>query len=168
MIDFLLQATLSNILIAGTLAIIAWQLQKRIASASLSNLLWALVLVKLITPPVISIPVLLVPSLTGNNAQAGGYEAALSAPADPVKQLDFDSATATRGSMEQSAAIATTPWSTLIAPTMLLVWVLGSVTFLLISAHRVLRFHLLLKANSRAPDARAWFFTSHLTPWRIA
>ena len=154
MIDFLLQATLSNILIAGTLAIIAWQLQKRIASASLSNLLWALVLVKLITPPVISIPVLLVPSLTGNNAQTGAYEAALSAPADPVKQLDFDSETATRGSMEQSAAIATTPWSTLIAPTMLLAWVLGSVTFLLISAHRVLRFHLLLKANSRAPDAR--------------
>lgn len=148
MIDFLLQATLSNLLIASGMALIAWQVQNRVPSSSLSNLLWALVLVKLITPPVVSLPVLQVPSLTNNNRQADRYKAALSATAEVIAAMDLDSAD-TLVNAEHSASIAALPWSTTFAPAMLLVWVLGSITLLLISAYRVLRFHLLLRANSK-------------------
>ncbi len=38
-------------------------IQRRVRSASLSSLLWALVLIKMLTPPLLSIPVLGIPNL---------------------------------------------------------------------------------------------------------
>ena len=40
MADFLIQATLSNLVVATILAVIAWAVQRRVRSASLANLLW--------------------------------------------------------------------------------------------------------------------------------
>ncbi|MEP3478968.1 MAG: M56 family metallopeptidase [Fuerstiella sp.] len=64
MFDFLIQATLSNFLIALLLATTAWVVQRKIRSASLANLLWALVLIKLLTPPLFAVPIVEVPSFT--------------------------------------------------------------------------------------------------------
>jgi len=61
--DFLIQATLSNFVVATVLALIAWTVQRRVRSASLANLLWALVLIKMVTPPMFAIPFLEIPSL---------------------------------------------------------------------------------------------------------
>ncbi len=46
MADFLVQATLSNLLVATILAVIACRVQARVRSASLGNLVWASVLTK--------------------------------------------------------------------------------------------------------------------------
>ena len=69
MADFLIQATLSNFVVASILAVIAWAVQRRVRSASLSNLLWALVLIKMVTPPLLSIPVLEVPRVSSLSVQ---------------------------------------------------------------------------------------------------
>jgi len=53
--DFLIQATLSNLVVATILAVIAWVVQHRVRSASLANLLWAIVLIKMVTPPLFSL-----------------------------------------------------------------------------------------------------------------
>ena len=58
MADFILQATLSNLLVSAILAAIAWFIQKRYRAASLANLLWIMVLIKMITPPLFAIPLL--------------------------------------------------------------------------------------------------------------
>ena len=51
MSDLLIQATISNLLVSTLLAGIAWTVQLRVRSASLVNLLWVIVLIKLVTPP---------------------------------------------------------------------------------------------------------------------
>ena len=51
MFDLLVQATLSNLLVSTLLAGLAWIAQRRLRSASLVNLFWVIVLVKLVTPP---------------------------------------------------------------------------------------------------------------------
>ena len=76
MADFLIQATISNLAIATLVAVIAWWVQHRIRSASLANLLWALVLIKLITPPIFSVPVLQIPSVSQSSAAQTGEGAA--------------------------------------------------------------------------------------------
>jgi hypothetical protein len=63
MADFILHATLSNLIIASVLAVAAWVVQWKVRAASLANLLWALLLIKLVTPPLFSLPVLGIPSL---------------------------------------------------------------------------------------------------------
>lgn len=64
MADFLILATLSNLVVSAIIAVIAWVVQRRIRSAALANLLWAIVLVKMITPPLFSLPVIEVPSVS--------------------------------------------------------------------------------------------------------
>ena len=63
MSDFLIQAILSNLLVSTILAAIAWSVQRRYQAASLANLLWVIVLIKMITPPLFSIPLLEVGSV---------------------------------------------------------------------------------------------------------
>lgn len=47
MADFLIEATLSNLVMSTILAVIAWTVQRRVRSPALANLLWALVLIKM-------------------------------------------------------------------------------------------------------------------------
>ena len=70
MADFILQATLSNLLVSAILAAIAWFIQKRYRAASLANLLWIMVLIKMITPPPVCHPV--VGSGSDCRTQSGG------------------------------------------------------------------------------------------------
>ena len=70
MADFILQATLSNLLVSAILAAIAWFIQKRYRAASLANLLWIMVLIKMITPPLFAIPLLEVGAIAVHNPVA--------------------------------------------------------------------------------------------------
>ena len=80
MADFLIQATLSNLVVATILAVIAWTVQRRVRSASLANLLWALVLIKMVTPPLFSIPVFEVPSVSSLSVQQAESSSELAPP----------------------------------------------------------------------------------------
>ena len=82
MVDFLIQATLSNLVVATILAVFAWALQRRVRSASLANLLWALVLIKMVTPPLFAIPVFQIPSFASIGVHAPGLSNELSQPMD--------------------------------------------------------------------------------------
>jgi bla regulator protein BlaR1 len=66
MTDFILQVMLSNLLVSLILAVIALVLQRRYRAVSLANIIWVMVLVKLLTPPLVSVPLLEVESLTRN------------------------------------------------------------------------------------------------------
>lgn len=46
----------SNVLLASLLALAAWYVQKWIRSPAIARVLWVLVLVKLVTPPILSLP----------------------------------------------------------------------------------------------------------------
>ena len=80
MADFLIQATLCNFVVASILAVVAWVVQRQVRSAPLSNLLWALVLIKLITPPLLSIPVLEVPSISRSSVLQTELSSGLTLP----------------------------------------------------------------------------------------
>ena len=71
MVDYLVAATLSNLLVSTILAALAWVVQRKIASPGLMNLLWAVVLIKLVTPPIVAIPALIVPSVAGSKRWPG-------------------------------------------------------------------------------------------------
>ena len=58
MADFLFQATLSNLLVSFLLAMIACFIQRRYQAATLANVLWIMVLIKMVTPPLYAIPLL--------------------------------------------------------------------------------------------------------------
>jgi hypothetical protein len=61
-VEFLVHTTLSNFVVAFLLASFALLVQQRFRAPALSHLLWAIVLIKLITPPLFSIPVLELPN----------------------------------------------------------------------------------------------------------
>ncbi len=66
MADFLLQAILSNLIVSLLLVVIALILQRRYQAVVLANIIWVMVLVKLLTPPLISLPLLEVESVANS------------------------------------------------------------------------------------------------------
>ena len=54
---------LSNVALASLLALAAWVVQHWLRRPALARLLWLLVLVKLVTPPLVSVPVSASPGL---------------------------------------------------------------------------------------------------------
>lgn len=80
MADFVIQATRSNLVVPSILAVVAWVVQRQVRSASLSSLLWALVLIKLITSPLVPIPVLEVPSVSSSGVLPAGLSSGLAPP----------------------------------------------------------------------------------------
>jgi len=57
MIDFFVQAGLSNACFALALAIVAMVVGAKAKRPHLAHMLWLLVLVKLVTPPIVTIPI---------------------------------------------------------------------------------------------------------------
>ena len=86
MADFLLQATLSNLLVSTILAVVAWVVQRRVHSPSLVNLLWAIVVIKMVTPPLFSLPVVEVSRVSGSSVQSSvlSSELPLTHTTDPI------------------------------------------------------------------------------------
>ena len=149
MADFLIQATLSNFVVASILAGIAWVIQRRVRSASLSNLLWALVLIKVLTPPLLSIPVLGIPSFGNASVMQSQLPSGLTPPIGrwmvderPDSEMALGEAVrsffATHGIRNVTIALP--------------VWMVVSGLLFLFSGFRIIRFHRLLQANSNVHD----------------
>jgi len=140
MTDLLLQIAVSNVCISLALAVAALLVERIAKRPPIAHLLWLLVFVKLLTPPIVTVPVFTV-----------------SAPADTVP-LDIDGPTAgvaveaDAGAFDVSPAEETTPtvWEQT-KPALLLVWLFGSGFILVWSLVRVYRFDRLLRMESEAP-----------------
>ncbi len=156
MVDFLIAATLSNLLVSTILAVLAWVVQRRIPSPGLANLLWAIVLIKLVTPPIVAIPAMTVPSIAGASISTSiSTSADLHAVNPPLRfnQMNVGQASQT----VESAA----PPNPIDEPTRLMetgtqvvwvgmvVWVAVSAILFALSGARILRFHWWLIRTSR-------------------
>ena len=151
MTDYIIQATVSNLLFAGLLAFFAWAVQRNVKSASLANLLWAIVLFKLVTPPIVSFPVLAIPNLAVSSVHEEVDMESLPTLVNPrvqeatshelnsrIDHYDRDDEVTSRNS-------ASNQWLTVLGG----IWAFGSLTLLLLSISRILRFHLLLMRSSQ-------------------
>ena len=167
MADYFLQATLSNFLVAAILAMIAWIVQIRIPSGSLANLLWALVLIKLLTPPLFSAPLVAVPSFAaqqkdlkptsaGQSTSSVGLASQSGAGSSSVSVLTDSMLVADPLGQRPPTESADQPFP--IGIPLGSIWLFGSSGLLLISLIRIGRFHHLLVANSKPANelAAAW------------
>ena len=152
MVDYLVAATLSNLLVSTILAALVWVVQRKIASPGLMNLLWAVVLIKLVTPPIVAIPALTVPSVAGSNipASAGMVTNHIVTDHDvrPGAILDKNFVSVDR-SLNDLTASPSTVVKLSAARLTLVVWMVVSAILLAVSAVRILRFHWLLLATAR-------------------
>ncbi len=151
MIDSLLAIALSNLALSAALALLAWCVHRRGTRPGLAHALWVLVLVKLVTPPLFSVPLL--PALqTQAVAQAApaaesigerlphAHRVPTQASALPLDPDGSGTAADARGSFG---------WPALLVA----IWLAGSVVVLAWSLLRVVRFdRLLRRASSPAPQ----------------
>ncbi|MDH3283683.1 MAG: M56 family metallopeptidase [Acidobacteriota bacterium] len=153
MTDLLLQGAASNVLLALALAALAWGVQANGRRPALAHLLWLLVLVKLVTPPLFTVPLVALPGLSPAPAETlalPATSAALAAPGlgDGIagKLLDVPA-------WASSPLTAVTGWWAASGKQqLLLLWFLGSACVLVVSLARVARFQSLLeRASEPAP-----------------
>lgn len=131
MSDYLLQCAASNWLVSSVLAAFAWFAQSKLRRPVIAHLLWLLVLVKLVTPPLFSLAV-------------------LPAPVAPAVTLVADVLADHTGAASAALALEPVAAATLDATTVLVcLWLLGSVIVLIWSTFRIVRFHRLLTLASR-------------------
>ena len=150
MTDLLLQIGLSNVCIALALAIVALVAETTIKRPQLSHLLWLLVFVKLVTPPVISIPVGTIGPLTDNTTVIIQDH-----PQPGIEENEVSTASnITAGETEISPFVKI--WyqmrgygKTCLPP----IWLLGVIVVFTWSIVRIFRFNRLLKRGSEiAPE----------------
>jgi len=145
MSDILLRIGLSNLLISLAIAVVAWAVQAWGKHPRIAHLLWLLVLVKLVTPPIVTLPVFAAP---GPVAIAAEPLAAFAGPG-PAAAVDASVATANA----PLAAAVPSPME-LAKTTLALLWLIGSAWILAWSLVRILRFHRLLGTASEAAPPR--------------
>ena len=153
MMETIFQLGISNAAIACLLAIVAYSVGVYANRPKLTHLLWVLVLVKLVTPPIFNLP------LTFNAAPAesvatkfvsdNDFQEAMVAIVDQVhNESEMD-----RGNLAASEFVSASFWNTT-KPWLGVAWLLGTISVLLISIVRVVRFHLLLKLSAQQTERK--------------
>ena len=156
MSDFFIQATLSNVLVSSGLACLAWLIQKQVPSHAFQKIIWSMVLIKMVTPPIFLLPVVSIPSLTTVETSAAAEtqlnekdafeaeEVAVIAELEPVShELPLQSSASpflTREMVSKGTIYA------------LYTWVLASLILGIVSFYRIIKFHVLLRANTTFDD----------------
>ena len=150
MADFLIQAIISNLVVSSVLAIIAWGVQRRIRSAGLANLLWAIVLVKMVTPPMFAVPMIEVASVSKPDLQP-----VLQAPQGSVSVTEEKSGDASVGleaTSASSVSLLPADSSGILADMSkpaFSMWLVISTIMFVVSMIRILRFHWILRSTCR-------------------
>jgi len=138
MTDFFFQMGLSNACFSLALAIVAMVVGAKAKRAHLAHLLWLLVFVKLLTPPVVTIPVVAIPA-QGETVVAINDHLTPGRLLSDSRQLDIEASRLSRlGSAAWNHARVWLP------P----IWLLGSVVVFAWSLVRVCRFSCMLGAAS--------------------
>ena len=154
MADFLIQAIISNLVVSSVLAIIAWGVQRRIRSAGLANLLWAIVLVKMVTPPMFAVPMIEVASVSKPDLQPD-LQPVLQAPQGSVSVTEEKSGDASVGLEATSASsVSLLPADSSgiladISKPAFSMWLVISTIMFVVSMIRILRFHWILRSTCR-------------------
>lgn len=134
MSDYLLQFVAGNLLVSSLLAAAAWVAQARLRRPMVAHLLWTLALIKLLTPPLFTVPVVPLP---GDAAAPPSHE--------PAGLLDTAPIT---GSVDLNATLPlATDWLPDIGSVVVGLWLLGSAVVLVWSLLRVARFQRLLRQS---------------------
>ena len=150
MTDFWLQLTVSNVCLSALLAAIAFCVQRHGRYPLLAHLLWLLVLVKMVTPPLITMPV--IPIATASPTESvTQLDADDQAPALVAPESDSSSLLVPLAESEPMSASVAKPRSQ--GRSLALIWASGGVLAALWSLSRLFRFHrLLLRSTTRAPE----------------
>ena len=129
MTDLLVQLAVSGLLTSAALAIVAYAVHRYGRYPVLAHLLWVLVLAKLVTPPLLAIPFVRLPSSGSLATELLGQSPAATAV---VSQASADSI------------------ASAVVNGLILVWVVGSVVVLAISLVRIWSFDRSLRRSSVA------------------
>ena len=132
MIELIVQLALSNLVVSVALAMLAHAVDRHGRYPAIAHALWVLVLLKVLTPPLVTLP--LVP--VGSATIPGG------APA-----FSTDSASALGGIAAWADIVD------LVLPALLVTWVIGSAFVLAVSLLRIRRFDRLLRRTSHEAAA---------------
>lgn len=143
MTDLLLHIAVSNACISLVLALAALVVETTAKRPAIAHLLWVLVFVKLVTPPIVSIPVITIPTPPDNAmmSELPDHAAPIGGVAMNIEtgELGASPIEASRPSLWEQAR-----------PLILIVWLLGSGFVLVWSLVRVYRFDRLLRAGCQA------------------
>ena len=154
MIDYILQMTLSNLLVALALAIVALVLQRRYRANALANVVWVMVLLKLLSPPLVSLPLVEVESLVNSAeatlshsvvAEAGGLADAVISDAAELSLLNAnpeEKEPAGNGGIISSQAIVSLG----------VVWIGVTALLLVVSLFRIIRFHIQIHRQAKSVE----------------
>lgn len=136
MIDLLFQVGFSNVLLSLALAIAALIVGVTFRRPQLSHLLWLLVLVKLVTPPVVTIPNATIPEQFDRTVISMKFDSQPNSNISGIKGDVYHSAETWFAALDHRKN------------GMLLIWLLGSVVVFALSLARVYRFNSLLRVES--------------------
>lgn len=149
MIDLLLETGISNLSISLLLALLAWTVQKSRKHPLIAHLLWVLVLGKLVTPPLLTLPLfevasaqpysVAIPDTAKDVLPASLAMESIPTDAEPITKSQAD------GTGLHSAESLTLRSSKVI---LVYLWLAGSLGVLLFSSVRVFRFNRLIRAAS--------------------
>ena len=154
MIDYILQMTLSNLLVALALAIVALVLQRRYRANALANVVWVMVLLKLLSPPLVSLPLVEVESLVNSAeatlshsvvAEAGGLADEVISDAAELSLLNAnpeEQEPAGNGGIISSQAIVSLG----------VVWIGVTALLLVVSLFRIIRFHIQIHRQAKSVE----------------
>ena len=142
MTDFFFQIGLSNACLALALGIVAMVVGATTKRSHLAHLLWLLVFVKLVTPPIVTIPLIAIPEQSETAVAMNGYSPS-GPPLANSREFDVDAqSTASLWSRIESVGLNHgKEW-------LAAIWLLGSVVVFAWSMVRVCRFSRLLTAES--------------------
>ena len=149
MTDVLMQVGLSNGALAFGLAIVAWVVHRTGRVPAVAHLLWVLVLVKLVTPPLWHVPV--VPGAATAVDPVVTMEMSIEAESAAVFAPD---ALASDFTAASPVSHASTPTGVLITRVLIGVWLVGSFVVFAGSFARITRFRRLLQVASKDASPR--------------
>ncbi len=156
MIDYILQMTLSNLLVALALAFVALVLQRRYRANALANVVWVMVLLKLLSPPLVSLPLVEVESLVNTvgatlthsvAAEAGGLADVVISDA---AELNLQNANTEEQGLVGNGGII----SSQAIVSMGVVWAGVTALLLIVSLFRIIRFHIQIHRQAKSVEPR--------------
>lgn len=155
MTDFLLQFVVGNVLVAVPLAVIACLVQRSQRVPTIAHVLWLLVLVKLITPPLLTLPVVPIPTTadTASTSTTTSFSAPLT-NAESMPEVSNERASVVDRTAMAATAVPEGDGIRGLTAGLLLVWFAGAIFVLVRSLVPIVRFHRLMRSTCRAASPR--------------
>ena len=167
MTDFLLQFVVGNVLVAAPLALVAYLVQRSQRVPTVAHVLWLLVLVKLVTPPLLTLPVVPIPTTTEpavvpiptttEPASTSTAATLLSVPitnAESMPEMPNEHASVVDNPTMAATAVPESDWIRGLTTGLLLVWFAGALFVLVRSLVPIVRFHRLMRSACRSASPR--------------